>query len=636
MRLLLALCVLLPSLAQADEPDLGRDLGNAEDSDDAEDANEDELDKPPVDAGSARAEAHALVANRRFCKEGSTWLHPVDRRWCKHIDGERCPGMKKACAVEPEPKPAKESDFNLPHVRGLEAVPWVVAILGLGFLVFAMVRRFAPGSAALDRDTGPEQTMGAEIVHARLVGETDIDRLLRHAESAVAAGNLTLALACLHAALLQVLGRAGLYLDPSKTNGDYVAELRGRPELRADVVRIMALVERAQFGGQLPSPSLFTEALAVVRNLAHRLAQGGVLALLVLAIGCGPRGSSESASGRTAVFAFLKSHGTEIHPRRKSLDTVDKGEDPLLVMADAAITPKQATALVKWVEGGGVVIVAGHSRMISELGIGITDLADLGPDGGAAEAEVLNEDEVDLVLQVPGRRRLKLTVEQVVKGRLSPSIGSMESSYAAWGWPGEGRVLVLADDDLLTDAALVSGDDAAILVWLFGRLPKKLQLIDDLTGVSPPLPPSSLLQAKLLPVFGQLVLVLVLFGLLRGTAFGRRRDPPVAGRRRFVEHVLACAALYARGKVGRYALGLYATLCLEQLRQRLRPRGAALSELAEAIAQRTGRPLGEVMALLVEAQDASRPPTGPPERQDGPLDLLRSLAQLLQQTGGSK
>ncbi len=587
----------------------------------------DDEDPTSVDAGAARAEGQALVANRRFCKEGSGWLLGPDRRWCDHVDGERCPGMKAACA---KPEKPDEHPFVFPHIPGLEAVPWIVVILGILVLIYAMARRFAPGSSTLDgaaTDGDATSAEVSELEHSELARETNVDRLLNRAAAAMARADADLALAFLHAALLRVLASAGLHLDRSKTNGDYVRELRGRPELGREVARIMALIERAQFGHEPPSPTLFKEALAVVRRLAYGTLLALLLAMTVAASACGDFGS-DRASSRGAALAFLKAHNTEIVRRQKTLDQLSPTDDAILLMADATLSAPQITALLKWVKGGGVLVVAGHKKTLTAFGLTTIDQTE-------HLIELLTEGDTSLRLAVPGRQRLVASLEVVSRYNLSPLIGSMQSSYILRGWPGEGRVLLLADDDLITDGALVSGDDAALLQWLFQQLPEKLQLVDDLTGVSPPMPPSSLMKANLLPVFAQLVVVLVLFGLMRGTAFGRRRDPPVARRRRFVEHVLACAAIYARGRVGRYALGLYANLAIEQLRQRVRPRGAALSELAEAISHRTGRSLGQVMSILVEAQEASQP-SSTTERSDAPLDLMRALAQLLHHTGGSK
>jgi hypothetical protein len=58
-------------------------------------------------------------------------------------------------------------------------------------------------------------------------------------------------------------------------------------------------------------------------------------------------------------------------------------------------------------------------------------------------------------------------------------------------------------------------------------------------------------------------------------------------------------------------------------------------ELAEAVAQRTGKDQRHVLKTLVEASTAkSRPANAPPEPQD--LETLKDLESLVIKTGGAK
>jgi hypothetical protein len=189
-----------------------------------------------------------------------------------------------------------------------------------------------------------------------------------------------------------------------------------------------------------------------------------------------------------------------------------------------------------------------------------------------------------------------------------------------------------------------------------------VQLVGDWTGSGASTPIESVAHGKLLPLLGQLALFLLAFYLYKGRAFGVLRDSAAASRRAFADHARALGAQYAKAHAARHALGLYAGYALDRLRERVRLGGRrGLSPLAEAIATRTGREVGEVMRLLVEAQAArdevaalggsasgsarwpvvpavSTAPAPSPGRAAAFEDLeeLRRLAWLVEQTGGSR
>ena len=83
----------------------------------------------------------------------------------------------------------------------------------------------------------------------------------------------------------------------------------------------------------------------------------------------------------------------------------------------------------------------------------------------------------------------------------------------------------------------------------------------------------------------------------------------------------------------------YGTWATERLGERLRLGGSRrLSSIAEAVAFRTGRPVGEVMRLLVEARPNTEAagPANEPEAAKAEAEAmasLRALAALVAETG---
>jgi len=121
----------------------------------------------------------------------------------------------------------------------------------------------------------------------------------------------------------------------------------------------------------------------------------------------------------------------------------------------------------------------------------------------------------------------------------------------------------------------------------------------------------------------------------RGARFGRPVPEPRSERRAFAEHVRALGLHYARAHADRFALGTLGAYAVERLRERFGLHvDRSLSGLAEAVAARTGRPVGAVMRLLVEARDAGRGVAADQEAND--FESAVELVKLLEETGGTR
>jgi hypothetical protein len=235
----------------------------------------------------------------------------------------------------------------------------------------------------------------------------------------------------------------------------------------------------------------------------------------------------------------------------------------------------------------------------------------------------------------PGANELVVSAAIAAKNTLLERDGSV---YAARFDYGEGEIIALADGRLFTNASIAMADNAAFLVAMLKRHENhKVELVGELTGSGAKSPLSSVERGKLAPVLLQLGLVLVLFFLYKGVAFGTLVDPPSVKRRSFSEHARALGLLYAKARAAGHARTVYGAYALERLREGMLFREQkGISALAEAVAARSGEPLGKVALTLVEASEA-RPSDTKEKGTPEDLDVIRQLSRLLMKIkGGTK
>ncbi len=645
-----------------------------------------------------------------FCKDATYPMTAEEIAWCDLLPrgakkGEaqadpRCPTLAALCAKGPTAELVGRQRFRQSFsVQGPaipSAVVWSLLGLGIAFVVYRLVgQSIGLGLPSEEKRAAPtaQGDDAAARETARQV-ETDVERLLARARAAAAAGDFEGGVADAYAALLRKLEGAGLVrVEAGRTNGDHLrAVARKLPDAEAEMRPLVRVVERAQFGGVASDESSFRFVLdGVVRLLAGKLA--AVLpfvcalgALLTLAAcGLDREDWEDSPSGQAGVLEVLKKYGFEAHERLTPLAKLGQGAtvtDILVLLPGVEVGKDDWPKLEKWVTGGGTLIVAGAFRELpawlpvkvssktahvsapitvpARLTPWFTGKAALVPPGPSLEitrtaappltsgspdpaaTQGDGEDGEDDDEPADGK-----AAEPPAPG-LWPLLERAGHPYAAEGFHGEGRVVVLADERLFTNAALLVPDDAALVTDLLRRDGQRLELADDLTGLVSPNPLASVSRGRLAPVLAQLALLVALFFLYRGAHFGRLRDPVLSRRRAFAEHARAVGVQYARGRAARHALGLYGAYALDRLRERLHLAGGkGLSAVAEAVAARTGRPLGDVMRVLVEARpdvEAPSPPRGAPSRaardaaaaaRAADLATLREIATLLSQTGGA-
>ncbi len=605
-----------------------------------------------------RAVADVLRTRRfEFCHNPEYALTPSEKRWCELGAGKNvaaCPTLAEACRrdalarqLDDEPLTFKLPQLGLPW----RLLLWVVLGLAVGFVLFALVRRFLDRQQKDELVTEAPATAeeDAAAALARQV-ETDVQRLLARARAEAAAGDYRAAMSSGYAALLRQLEGAGVVrVEADQTNGDYLGMVRKqRPALAARVAEVVEAVEVAQFG-RVPVTREGFEGLwlRVTGLLAERI--GSLLLLAVLAGGgaCGqPRADwDHSPSGRAGVVGFLGKRGFTVRERllsvaklgapAKSDEPTERETEQLVLLPGAQVRDEDWQGIERWLERGGksLVIAGGRRELPGWIGMRVVSAGAAPVSQPIVPSDTDRKRWGDLRGVVPGT------------GRLDCQPGSEtllergQAVYAAQRWRGDdeagSRVVVIADDLLLRNASLLVADNAVLLDHLLRDGGLANELAGDLTGLVASNPVESVQRGRLGPALLQLGAVLLLFFVCRGARFGRATEPQRLERRELAEHVRALGLHYARARADRFALGTLGAYVGERLRERFGLNvDRSLSGLAEAVATRTGRPVGPIMRLLVEARDAGKGVAGDPDAND--FETAVELVKLLEETGGTR
>ena len=619
-----------------------------------------------------------------FCKNAKYPLTPDEHKWCALLakDDPRCPDLAKACGLGATAKFEGTKDARRRDARpwqapvsplGIRIILWALLAAGVGFIIYQIVQH-AIAQGPIDRDR-PRDEPQAVIDHAAASAarqiETDVERLLASARAAAAAGDFRRAIDDAYAALLRKLeGNGVVRVEPHQTNGDHVRDVgRKLPAMRPRMQAVVATVEGVQFGGEPAEEVRYRSVLASVLSLlGERIA--GVLPLLALSTlialagGCGLDRDQwdRSPSGRAGVVDLLTRYGFDARERLLPLTKVDATVAELVILPAASVEHDDWVALGDWAAQGGTLIIAGGDRELPEW-IGITVVGDKAaakptsssqPAAPPMSTPALAPDRLEvpeeqgnrlprLAASVPADHHViaaaRVTSEPddvapaaiLVRGK---SVYALERSYE-----GGGGAIVLADDRLFTNASLLVGDNARLMVELVRTGGRRVEIAGELTGLVSTSPLTSVQRGRLAPALLQLSLLVLLFFVYKGAHFGRPVDPVLSRRRAFSEHARAIGLQYARGRAARHALAVYGGYALERMRERLRlSSGKGLGAVAEEVAARSGRPLGDVMRVLLEAKPVDAPAQtgrGASAAAANDLATMRDLATLLATTGGS-
>lgn len=571
----------------------------------------------------------------RFCHDATYRSSGDERIWCLLVSETTCPAFVRACAGMPPaaddaPPPRRRS----PSAAVPTAMSPIASVVFVGLLLFgfaALVAAFARNRIAGDE---PDSTDAPERrgdfdapVAPSPPAMTDPERLLASARAAAARGEYGRAIADAHAAILRHLDAAGaIELHASRTNGDYVRALGGNRELQRRVAAVVRDVERVQFG-RSDARSAWAN---VLENVAPVIGRVTVLAVLLgfgLA-GCRPQGRANQSGplGHGALVGVLAAAGVKAKRQSIAPAELDETVSTLVLIGDVDVDEEGWREIETWVDvHGGTLVLAGVDSAPIDLapravsGHERTTTLTVAPgaplDLGDPRVALPPGDALD---PSPSDRPL------VLRGR---------STYATSRAQGDGEIVVLADDRLLSNASLATAENAKLVMGLLVRTDGEVRIAGAI-GAGAKTPVDSLRRAHLLPATLQVLVLAALLVAAKGAMFGRPRDRKTTTRRAFIEHVRAIGTTYARARAARHALGVYATWALEQLRTRTRA-GRGMLGLAESVATRTGRDERAVLSVLLEAHSA-RDPEGPRSgvtttaEATRDLDTLRELAELVQ------
>ena len=590
------------------------------------------------DVAAAMADGHD-----GFCTKPTTPLSPRARSLC--VLGKelaKCPALIAACNETPpaaasvtppkeEPKPPHE----LPSVVGSIAtlVIWGVCAAVIVALLVAIGRLVARARA--DRELADERPPVApsldEAPSSAAPIESDAELLLRRAQEHAAHGALDAALFTYLQAALHALDRRGaIRIARHRTNGEYVRTCKDQ-DARAPLRGIVREVDAVQFGGAHPSH----EGVARVSQWATSLVRAATMAIamVLLALGCsGARvADGNDPAGDELFLELLRRQGVKLSSQRGSLATLPlpTPEDPgpaLIVDAERVPLDDDVRAhLMTWVRAGGVLVLIGrpsqwpHELEVSRALASGNDVEVLAPIDVDAQLDDDDDGVHTAVAHLPSSAGLSWHGEDL----LSIANFSDGTRYAATQGFGAGRVIGIADDDLLSNVSLAYGVNADALISMLEWTRKtELRIARPEDGTSPPSSPFAAITRLDLGV--GVVHLLVAIALLFAFAGSRltRPTPSAPPRRRaFAEHIAATGALYARTSLHGHALAAFARHVDERLRARM-PRDAR--DVSRFLAERAKGDEARTRELLDRALHAD---ADPPDRRTS-LSMLRELGAL--------
>jgi hypothetical protein len=377
----------------------------------------------------------------------------------------------------------------------------------------------------------------------------------------------------------------------------------------------------------------------------------GLAALTALATSCQTPLRPDwaaSPSGTAAVSEFLTAAGVPTRPRLhplRQLDDAQHGATQIVLLPNAELGEAEWSALHDWVsQPNKTLVLATGPRSLPDW-LGEIEFVASGTSGAGEPLRATKAlsgrpgPSGGLEGRIPGAAWVRLAT-----AKAPTLITRGQRTYAAELALDPGRVVVLADDRLLTNAALPVADNAEMLLALLRDEGGPVDLVGEETGLVAPNPVAAVARGRLAPFMAQLGAFLVLFLLMQGRAFGRLIDRNAVHRRAFAEHVRALGTQYARARAAGHVAGAYATWAIERLRERIRSRsGESVGDLSAVVAARTGRPLGEVARLLFSARPDAGSAAGPSASRDRPraavehsLDTMRQLHSLLAESSADR
>jgi hypothetical protein len=565
----------------------------------------------PAQAAADAADARS-AGGYTFCRKPHEPLPLRARDLCKHASAiADCDGFAAACARaerDGDPKASLEpwADRLAAIARALatalRATIWAFVAAIVAAALFPVVRaigRRRRASAAVPSEPG-----AAESPRPVPTARADAATLLARADAHARRGQTKEAMDLYLAASLQALHERGaIRLTPDLTNGECVRACAD-PAARPALAILSHDVDGVRFGGQPAGTDLVDRAAKTAASLVRAAAALVVLLVCAGAAGCGGielpgRRAGDDPSGNELWVDILSRQGWEVGRLGGSLSSIPMPEpgSSHIVVVDAdrvALDDETRDHLRAWVDAGGTLVLAGAPE---------TWPAPFRPKSSALQGSG----------RVSVRVGKKLVFADLAEGWTMESLPAEASrvasfddggSHAAWMPYGHGHALLLASDELMTNAALARGSNAGAMVALFMRTGDgALSVADEADGTAPPSSPfSGLLRAGLgLALVHATIAILVLFAA-SGVRLTRAQPSPPPPSRPFSDHVEAVGALYARARATPVALAAYTRFVEERLRAR-NPRRAA--DVAALLAVHAGLPADVAAQLWKRAATAT-------------------------------
>ncbi len=563
-----------------------------------------------------------------FCHEAGADADQV-RAWCSlvpKLPPDACPGLRATCtAGDFEAMPTSCAGLTgtpddlggfAGHPNGEENEVWrappgcarmaegCVPAIGVGaglssfitwgaalvvaLLVLLLVRMILRRLGVWTGRSAPSALDLSRVEVRGIEGDDDLPALPEHellarAWALLEAGQLGEAVIMARGAALRRLARRGwLHLHRARTDREYLAALRDQPEERAHIAVTLAAVETHRFALR---PLDVGEARAAV-EAAARIVVVVLLTLLLLPTQAWA-GRRYAPYGDAAVYDLMEGLGWKVDATPGRLDAIHDGVDLVVVDLQAVkVDDPTWEALLAWVEGGGLLLVAGSMEErfpeVGERGLYTGAEPDLHVASWLAEAGVPAPvlpngptyqwcDGDGLLLAGLPEDAPRLSEES----RPERARDCAEPQAAAALLRGEGVVIAVAEALLLRNGALMLEENRRFLVGVLTspleadewELPEHpVVWLATASSVAPPRNPFQVLAgARMLPLVAHLLLVWGVLVLARGWPLSPRRDPPEAGRRDFMEHVEALGARWREVGASRHAAASVASLVLGQL-----------------------------------------------------------------------
>ncbi|MDB4942567.1 MAG: hypothetical protein JWP97_2101 [Labilithrix sp.] len=572
--------------------------------------------------GGADAEIESLRQDERyaFCARPRRPLGLRQRGLCSLASQvPRCEALQAACGEAP-PKPESTRSRLTDVLAAVGKILLWLLVLGVAAAVaFPLVRALL--RARRDRRIAQaEVTPGASSVLARATDVEpdalgDAESTLREGDELARRGEHTRALGLYLAASLVALDRRGaLRIARHRTNGEYVRACSEEPS-RGALREIVREVDRVEFGKALPD----LEGVARVRARAAAVVRGAVAigALLVLA-GCGLGSTKgplvDDPAGSQLPMELLRHAGYDVDHLATSLAALPVpsavARSPIVVLdvERVALEGEAESHLLRWVEGGGVLVLLGpagqwpralHARALSTAETAYDVYSDVGVthDARAAFGRALSWPAADAFAFTSGSHTVVGAHLDLGKGAVVGLTNGELATNLGVSVPGNADALlallhVAARDQVRRDEerSLLGAPPAFVVRFAKGE-----------DGIAPPTNPFTALARSGLGkgAWHALAASLLLF-LAYGIRHARARPTPEPTRRAFAEHVEATGAFYGRARAWPHALAAYGQFAALRLRDRL-PRGA---DPAAFLASRGGVSVDEATRVWQRATSA--------------------------------